>query len=74
MDIQDGTRLEVTSRYGTVAGAAVVTGRPRKGTIFAAFYDTKLLVNIAVADNYDAVSKQPEYKITAVSVRNMGGQ
>ncbi|MCH7904484.1 MAG: nitrate reductase [Armatimonadetes bacterium] len=74
MDIQDGTRLEVTSRYGTVAGAAVVTGRPRKGTIFAAFYDTKLLVNIAVADNYDAVSKQPEYKITAVSVRKMGGQ
>ena len=74
MDIQDGTRLEVRSRYGTVEGAAVVTGRPRKGTIFAAFYDTKLLLNIAVADNYDAVSKQPEYKITAVSVRKTGGQ
>jgi nitrate reductase (cytochrome) len=46
----------------------------RLGVLFAAFYDVRLLVNDAVTDAVDPVSKQPEYKVTAVSLRRMGAQ
>jgi nitrate reductase NapA len=41
----------------------------RPGLLFAAFYDARLLVNRAVADHIDPVSKQPEFKVTAVQFR-----
>ena len=44
---------------------------PRRGVIFASFYDSRLLINRAVADNYDPASKEPEFKVTAVSVRKV---
>ncbi|HEX8893542.1 MAG TPA: hypothetical protein VF783_09465, partial [Terriglobales bacterium] len=57
--------------YGTVRGEAKLSDMPRRGVIFASFYDAKLLINRAVADNYDLISKEPEYKVTAVSVRKV---
>lgn len=69
LGVQPGDRIEVKSRYGSVIGRARTTEVSRLGVIFGAFYDTKLLVNRAVADNFDPTSKEPEYKVTAVSVR-----
>jgi nitrate reductase (cytochrome) len=71
LGVRDGDRIEVKSKYGSVIGQARITDVSRLGVIFAAFYDAKLLVNLAVADNYDPTSKQPEYKVTAVSVRKV---
>ena len=59
----------MTSRYGTLRGQARVTDAPRPGVLFAAFYDVKLLINRVVSDHVDPVSKEPEYKVTAVAVR-----
>ncbi len=73
LGVRNGMRVEVKSSYGSLIGPAVVTDRPRRGTIFSAFFDAKLLLNTVVADHYDALSKQPEYKITAVSIRKMEG-
>ncbi|MCH8839152.1 MAG: nitrate reductase [Planctomycetes bacterium] len=73
LGITAGTEIQVESRYGKLKGIASVSDRPRIGTLFAAFYDAKLLVNVLVADHYDAVSKQPEYKITAVSIQKAEG-
>jgi nitrate reductase NapA len=70
--ISSGDRVEVRSSYGTVTGQAAVTEVSRPGVLFASFYDTKLLVNDVVADNLDPTSKQPEYKVTAVTVRKLG--
>jgi nitrate reductase (cytochrome) len=69
--ISDGDPVEVTSKYGAVRGEAKLSDMPRRGVIFSSFYDAKLLINQAVADNYDPTSKEPEYKVTAVSVRKV---
>ena len=61
----------VRTRYGAVTGQARLTDVSRLGVVFAAFYDAKLLVNRVVADNYDPVSKEPEFKVTAAAVRKV---
>jgi nitrate reductase NapA len=67
--VRDGDRIEVTSRFGSLTGIAKVTRSPRQGVLFAPFYDARFLINRVVADHYDAVSREPEYKVTAVQVR-----
>lgn len=64
--VAEGAPLRLTSRFGSVDGLAHITDRCRPGTLFAAFYDVKLLINRVVADHVDPVSKEPEYKVTAV--------
>ena len=71
LNLRSGDRIEVKSKYGSVTGKVKTSDVSRLGVIFAAFYDTKLLVNHTVADNYDPSSKEPEYKVTAVSVKKM---
>jgi len=71
LGIQDRDPIEVKSKYGTVRGEARLDDVSRCGVVFASFYDAKLLINRAVADNYDPASKEPEYKVTAVSVRKV---
>ncbi len=71
LGVQSGDRIEVRTRYGAVTGQARLTGASRLGVVFAAFYDAKLLVNRVVADTYDPVSKEPEYKVTAAAVRKV---
>jgi len=71
LGVQAGDPVEVRTRYGTITGKARVTERSRLGVVFAAFYDAKLLVNRVVADTFDPVSKEPEFKVTAASVRKV---
>jgi nitrate reductase NapA len=66
-----GDTVELASKYGAVRGTASVTDGPRRGVVFASFWDVRLLVNKVVADNVDAVSKEPEFKVTAVRVRKV---
>ena len=73
LGVQSGDRIEVRTRYGTITGGVRLTDQSRLGVVFAAFYDAKLLVNRVVADTYDPVSKEPEYKVTAASVRKVTG-
>ena len=71
LHIQEGDQIEVRSKYGTMTGQARLSNASRLGVVFAAFYDTKLLVNRVVADNYDPTSKEPEFKVTAVAVKKV---
>jgi nitrate reductase NapA len=73
LKIEDGDRVEVTSRYGSARGPARVSAALRRGVLFAPFYDARLLVNLAVADHVDPFSRQPAYKVTAVAVRRVEG-
>lgn len=73
LGVKDGDTVEVASRYGKITGLARVTDSPRPGVLFAAFYDAKLLINAVVSDHFDAISKEPEYKVTAVAVRRLKG-
>jgi len=71
--VTSGDVIELTSRFGSVRGRAVTDSAMRPGLLFAAFYDARLLVNRAVADHFDPVSKEPEYKLTAVQFRKAEG-
>lgn len=71
LGIAENDAVEVRSRFGSVMGRAKINGVPRRGVLFAAFYDAKLLVNRAVSDAVDPQSKEPEYKVTAVSLRKV---
>lgn len=72
LGVSDGSEIEVTSRFGNVKGRALVDEALRPGVLFAAFYDAALLVNTVVADFVDAISHEPEFKVTAVRVRKAG--
>jgi nitrate reductase NapA len=71
LGVANGDRVEVRSRFGTQSGRAVVTDRSRRGVLFASFYDSRFLLNRVVSDHMDPISKQPEFKITAVAVRRI---
>ena len=71
LKIATGDTVEITSRYGALRGQARVTRLHGQGVVFAAFYDVKLLINRVVADHVDPVSKEPEYKVTAVCLRKV---
>lgn len=69
LQINDGDMIEIKSRYGVLQGKARISSSARQGVIFTTFYDAKMLINQVVADNFDPVSKEPEYKVTAVALR-----
>ena len=70
--VQDGDTIEIASRYGTMRATARVTSSPRRGVLFASFWDARLLINKVVSDHVDPASKEPEFKVTAVRVRKVG--
>lgn len=72
LDVTAGDEVELKSRYGSIRGKARPADSLRPGVLFAAFYDAQLLINRVVSDHVDPSSKEPEYKVTAVSVRKVG--
>jgi nitrate reductase NapA len=68
LGIRTGDTIRVRSRFGELTGRAVVTPAPRQGVLFAAFFDAAFLINRTVSDAFDPISKEPEFKVTAVSV------
>ena len=71
LKIATGDTVEITSRYGALQGKARVTSSPGRAWCLRPFHDAKLLINRVVADHFDPVSKEPEYKVTAVSLRKV---
>lgn len=70
-EIKEGDSAEVSSAYGTIKGKVKISENETIGVVFAAFYDAKFLINDIVADHVDAMSKQPEFKITAISIKKI---
>jgi nitrate reductase NapA len=67
--VTDGDEIELESRYGKITGMVEISEDESPGVLFASFFDSKFLVNVVVSDLLDPFSKQPEYKITAVSIK-----
>lgn len=73
LQIQDGDRVEIASRRGRAVLPAAVTDRVRRGSCFAPFhwndsYGEYLSINAVTNDAIDPISRQPEYKVCAVSL------
>lgn len=71
--IRTGDRVKVASAFGELAMKALVSDSPKAGVIFASFFDAKKLINKVVAPYYDPISKQPEFKVTAVRLAKEAG-
>ncbi len=67
--VTDGDEIELESRYGKMIGRVEISENESPGVLFASFFDSKFLVNVVVSDQYDPISKQPDYKVTAVSIK-----
>lgn len=74
LDIDDGQRVELTSRRGRAVLPAVITDRVQRGNCFVPFHwndehGADLTVNALTSDAVDPDSLQPEFKVCAVSLR-----
>ena len=70
LGIQDGDRVKLTSRWGSVEITASLAGRtkPPQGMVFAPFFAEETLINLAVQETYCPLSKEPDFKKTCVRI------
>jgi nitrate reductase NapA len=68
MRLQNGDQIKVNSSRGEMEGVVEINHNETPGVIFAPFYDPEFMVNNVVSDDFDPISKEPDYKTTAVSV------
>jgi nitrate reductase NapA len=71
LGIATGDSVKVVSAFGELTLDAAVSDSPKAGVLFATFFDAKRLINNVVAPHVDPVSKQPEYKVTAVRIEKV---
>ncbi len=75
LGVTDGDMVRVTSRYGSVDIQVSTDGRvdPPAGSVFAPFFAEETLVNLAVQDIYDPLSKEPDFKKSCVRIEKLDG-
>ncbi|MHC4141100.1 MAG: molybdopterin dinucleotide binding domain-containing protein, partial [Planctomycetota bacterium] len=73
LGIEDLDMVVVESRRGKVELPAWLDGRsrPPRGSVFVPFFDEARLINRVTLEAYDPISKQPDYKKCAVTVRKL---
>ena len=73
LNIQDGEKVRVVSRRGSIELMAEVTSRTAAGAVYVSFHFAEAAVNLLTNDVFDPVSKIPEYKFCAVRVEKLKG-
>ncbi len=70
LGVSDGAPVKLTSRRGEIILKAAVNrrGAPKRGNVFAPFFDESKLINLLTLDAHCPLSKQPDYKKCAVRV------
>ncbi len=70
LGVVDGDLVRIESRRGAIEVPVWTNGRgrPPRGQVFVPFFDERLLINEVTLDEYDPISKQPDYKKCAVSI------
>ncbi|MCK8818223.1 molybdopterin-dependent oxidoreductase [Natroniella sulfidigena] len=73
LNVTDDDLVKLTSRRGEIELKVRVGGRgePQPGLLFVPFFDREKLINLLVIDEYDPVSKEPEFKIGAVKIEKL---
>lgn len=66
--IRNGQMVTVESRHGSMKIKARVTDKIPSGIIFVPFHFVESRVNELVGENFDPISKIPEFKVVAVKV------
>jgi nitrate reductase NapA len=71
LSIKSRDKVKITSRRGTITLEAKVVDVPREGLVFVPMHYPDRLINLLTTDAYDAMSKQPEFKICAVKLERV---
>jgi predicted molibdopterin-dependent oxidoreductase YjgC len=67
--IEDGGRVQISSRYGMTIVQSRITGRVTPGLLFLSFHFPETHTNTLTSSLGDPQSRCPEYKVTAVRIR-----
>ncbi|MBU1023212.1 molybdopterin-dependent oxidoreductase, partial [bacterium] len=73
LNIQDGERVRVVSRRGSIELKAEITSRTAPGSVYIPFHFAEAAANVLTNDVFDPVSKIPEYKFCAVRIEKLNG-
>lgn len=75
LGIKPGDMVEIKSRRGVNVLPAKIYEGPTEGLVFAYWHDQEQsrMINKVTKDDYDPVSKEPEFKICAVQVKRVSG-
>ena len=65
IDVEDGDRVRISTRRGSVSLIARVTERILPGTIFVPFHYAEAAANVLTNPALDSVAKIPEFKVCA---------
>ncbi len=68
LNIKERQIITVESRHGSIKIRAKVTSKIPEGIVFIPFHFSEARVNELVGENYDPISKIPEFKVVAVKV------
>lgn len=69
--LSEGDPVRVSSRRGSADFVTRITGDIREGLVFATMHSAKHLINKVTSDAVDPISRQPDYKRCAVSIKNI---
>ncbi|MGI9033015.1 MAG: molybdopterin oxidoreductase family protein [Acidimicrobiales bacterium] len=74
LGVSPGSSVRLSSRRGAVDGVPVrVTATVREGEVFMPFHYDELCVNRLTVDEFDPISREPNYKQAAVHIEPLGG-
>ncbi|HSE32553.1 MAG TPA: formate dehydrogenase subunit alpha [Pyrinomonadaceae bacterium] len=68
LQLHNGEKVRVHSRYGEASLPIRITSTVRPGELFATFHTAEVFLNRVTSSHRDRYVKTPEYKITAVRI------
>jgi formate dehydrogenase major subunit len=68
LNLEDGVRVVVRSRYGEVVLPIRIDARVKSGQLFSTFHSPDILLNTITGPHRDSQVHTPEYKVTAVRI------
>ncbi|MCU0228163.1 MAG: nitrate reductase [Bryobacterales bacterium] len=68
LGLRNGQRVRLRSRRGSLVLRVRQTENARPGSVYAHFHDPERLTNLLTIDALDPASKEPEFKIAAITV------
>jgi formate dehydrogenase major subunit len=71
--ISDGNWVRLASRAGETSLRVTLTDRVSPGVVYTTFHHPDTQANVVTTDNSDWATNCPEYKVTAVQVRQSNG-
>lgn len=71
LQLQQGERVLIKSRYGSASLPIRITRRVKPGELFATFHHANVLLNRVTSPRRDRYVKSPEYKVTAIRIEKV---